>query len=135
MSNTENNAESGFGFIEVVVAMFLLALVAIGILPTIITALQLSSSNITLTTATQLLNQQLDEARELPPTCSAITDFEAETVGLLVEDPRGTVLRIHRDATCPTTFPATVRLTSWITIDGETDRLAEASTLIFVREP
>ena len=88
-----------------------------------------------LCTATQLLNQQLDEARELPSTCSALTEFEAETVGLLVDDPRGTTLRIHREATCPTTFPATARLTSWVTIDGDTQRLAEASTLIFVEGP
>ncbi len=129
------DTDEGFGIVEVVVAMFLLALIAIAILPTIIAALRLSSSNITLTTSTQLINQQLDEARELAPTCAALTAYANETIGRLVEDPRGTVLRINRSVTCPTTYPATVRLTAWVTIDGDTARIAESSTLIFVREP
>lgn len=128
-------SDQGFGMIEVVVAMFLLALLAVAVLPTIISALRLSSTNITLSTATQLLNQQMDEARELADTCAAIQTFANDPVGLLITDPRGTVLRVHRQAaTCPAVYPSTIRFTSWVTIDGDTDRIAESETLVFVAE-
>lgn len=126
--------QRGFGIIEIVVAMFLLGIVAVMILPSVITSLQLSSANVRVTTASQLVNEQLDLARGIAPTCDAIQTFSAETLGMLQTDPRGTVLRVHREAatTCPTTYPDAMTFTAWVSVDGSTDRLAQASTRIFV---
>jgi type II secretory pathway pseudopilin PulG len=122
----------GFGLVEVIVSLFLLGLMAIVILPVLVSTLRLSSSNVSLTTATQLVSEQMDDARGLAPTCAAIRAWAAQTTGLAVTDPRGTVLEAHRGvpAICPSAYPATFKLDAWVTIQGSTKRIADGQTLI-----
>jgi type II secretory pathway pseudopilin PulG len=124
--------DSGFGMVEVIVSLFLLGLMAIAILPVMISTLRLSSSNISLTTATQLVSEQMDVARGLAPTCVALQTWAAERNGLLITDPRGAVLEIHRQvpATCPTVYPSVLKFTSWVTVDGSTAQVATGETRI-----
>jgi type II secretory pathway pseudopilin PulG len=124
--------DSGFGMVEVVVSLFLLGVMAIAILPVMISTLRLSSSNISLTTATQLVSEQMDVARGLAPTCAALQTWAAERNGLLVTDPRGAVLEIHRQvpATCPTAYPSALKFTSWVTVDGAAAKVATGETRI-----
>ena len=125
--------ERGFGMSEIVVAMFMLALLALALLPLLITSAQLSSRNVTLTTATQLVNEQMDIVRGLAPTCSTITTFSNETVGLLTTDPRGTILAVDRTSlACPSSYPGLVQFTAQVRADGSAQVLAEATTRIFV---
>ena len=123
----------GFGMVEVVVSMFLLAVIAMAILPVIVSSLKASEKNISLTTGTQLVSEQMDVARGLATTCAAVTSYANETVGLLSTDPRGTVLQVHRQAgTCPAFFPSVITFTTWVTIQGKTTRLAQSETRIHV---
>ena len=144
-SSTKNQqADSGFGMVEIVVAMFLLGILSLMILPVIISAMTLASKNVTIATATQLSNQQVDVARSLPSSCASLTAFADETLGLRHTDPRGTVLVVDRAAVCPLTYPGVVTFTSSVGAEGATegvvqldeagdpDYLAETTTSIFV---
>ena len=60
--------DEGFSLVEVVVAMFLLGLIAIAILPALINGLGYSSQQSTVATATRQVNSLVDELR-LNPSC------------------------------------------------------------------
>jgi type II secretory pathway pseudopilin PulG len=125
--------DRGFGMSEIVISMFMLALLALALLPLLISSAQLSSKNVTLTTATQLVNEQMDVVRGLAPTCSTLTTFSGETVGLHTTDPRGTVLAVERTTnSCPSTYPGLMTFTAQVRADGSAQVLAEATTRIFV---
>jgi type II secretory pathway pseudopilin PulG len=129
---SSSEPETGFGLVEVIVSLFLLGLMALVILPVMVSTIRLSSSNISLTTATQLVTEQMDDARGLAPTCAALRAWAAQTGGLVVTDPRGTILEAHRKvpATCPTAYPATLSLEAWVTVQGSTTRIAVGETLV-----
>lgn len=135
--NDEQKQSDGFGIAEVLVAVMLLMVVALSMLPVVIAGLRASGTNVSVATATQLVSEQMDLARNISPTCAAVQTFAAETGGLLWTDPRGVVLEIHREAptTCPapSSYPAAYRLNTWVTKVGETDKLAEAETRIFIK--
>jgi type II secretory pathway pseudopilin PulG len=143
--------ESGFGLVEIVISMFLLALLAISFLPLLITSLKVTVSNTSVATATQLVNSDLELARSLAatsPYCSVLSGFATATPLATVTDPRGVVLQPRRAlvvtsgrtdaAGCPVAqtsparaaYPGTVSLRSWVTVGGKT--ISEATTLIFV---
>jgi type II secretory pathway pseudopilin PulG len=125
--------DRGFGMSEIVISMFMLALLALALLPLLISSVQLSSKNVTLTTATQLVNEQMDVVRGLAPTCSTLTRFSGETVGLRTTDPRGTVLAVKRTtAACPSNYPGLMTFTAQVRADGSAQVLAEATTRIYV---
>jgi type II secretory pathway pseudopilin PulG len=127
------DGQRGFGMSEIVISMFMLALLALALLPLLISSAQLSSKNVTLSTATQLVNEQMDVVRGLASTCSTITTFSGETVGLHTTDPRGTVLVVKRiTETCPSSYPGLMKFTAQVRADGSAEILAEATTRIFV---
>jgi Tfp pilus assembly protein PilV len=131
-------AEAGIGLVEIVVSMFLVALIAMTFLPLLIRTMQTSSVNTSTATASQLLASNLDAVRALPsPTCSTITGtFVGATLSPVV-DARGVSLQPHREATtaCPTSYPGTVGVHVWITTSGAVTPLAEATTLVLVTGP
>ncbi|WP_166876982.1 prepilin-type N-terminal cleavage/methylation domain-containing protein [Salinibacterium sp. ZJ450] len=133
-----NPNESGFGLIEIMVSMFLIAMLAVAFLPLLINGLRTTVTNATIATASQLVNEQLDSARDVPANCADISAFDDLPVATTTDD-RGTVYRPHRTvATCstdPTVYPSVVKVTAWVTKDGETNRLAEAVTLIYLETP
>lgn len=129
--DTARTGENGLGLIEVMVSMMLLAMLAVAVVPVVTLAMRVSATNVSLATASQLVDQEMDLARGLSPTCAALSTWTSDTNGLLISDPRGTVLQIHRSAiTCPTNFPATVPYTIWVGIQGSTSQLTSATTLI-----
>ncbi|WP_167042859.1 prepilin-type N-terminal cleavage/methylation domain-containing protein [Salinibacterium sp. ZJ454] len=133
-----NPNESGFGLIEIMVSMFLIAMLAVAFLPLLINGLRTTVTNATIATASQLVNEQLDSARDIPANCTDISAFDDLPVATTT-DERGTVYRPHRlVATCatdPALYPTVVKVSSWATKDGETDRLAEAVTLVYLESP
>ena len=130
--------ERGFGLIEIVISIFLLGLLAVAFLPLLITALQTNVRNANLATATQLVSQQMDQARTAGSTCSALTAFGASTP-LPVSDARGTVYRPARAvANCPTnapSYPTTVVVTVSVSMDGSSVPPVTATTQVYLRAP
>jgi len=128
--------ESGFGMIEIVISMFLLALLAIAFLPLLVQGVQQSSSNATLATATQLVNDEMELARSRT-TCTSLT-----TTSYTVTDPRGVTLQVARTVggSCPATtvapaalvYPRTIPVTVTVSRSDTGAAVSSAKTLIFV---
>jgi prepilin-type N-terminal cleavage/methylation domain-containing protein len=101
--------DRGFSMIEIVVAMFVLAVMSLGLLPLILGAIRTSVSNRQMVAATTLAGASLDDARRAAassPTCATLTNWRA---GLVTGTPTadGTIVEATVGA-CPTSFPATV---------------------------
>jgi Tfp pilus assembly protein PilV len=123
-NTTLQSSDSGFGMIEIVVSMFLIAVLTIAFLPLLIQGLRVSATNTTLATATQLVSQQLDKTRAQGTTCAVFATYAAVTVGNL---------QSHRSrGACPVTYPGTVLVRVWATQTGSADAVSEATTLILV---
>ncbi len=121
--------DAGIGMIEIVVAMFMLALLALSFAPLLAGTLRLAAGNADRTTATELVERQLAEARGQTATCAGLTAYAASPVPTS-RTGRGVVLTSARDVVCPPTYPGTARVTVRVTADGAT--LATASTLVYV---
>jgi type II secretory pathway pseudopilin PulG len=128
-THDEPAADSGIGIVEIVIAMFLLALLAITTLPLFVSALRLSAGNSSITTATELVDEQLTQARSQTATCGALTTF-ATTATTAVTDGTGKSLTTTRRVTCPSSYPGTARFTA--SVQGAGRVLATATTLIYV---
>lgn len=116
--------------IEVMVATMLLAIVAVAILPMLITGLKNASRNATLATATGLVNQQLEDARSRT-TCSALGRSPFS-----VTDTRGATLNVARTvSTCPTSgYPQAIPVSIAVT-SANGVQVSFASTLVYVEAP
>jgi prepilin-type N-terminal cleavage/methylation domain-containing protein len=134
MSGVAVRSDQGFGLIEVVTALFLLALISVVSLPVLANSLQESSGNIARSTASQLVAKELNLVRAVDANCTSVRDHGADPLGLLWTDPRGTVLQIHRTAqsSCPSMYPALMDYRVYVTERGKSQVLAEASTRLFV---
>jgi len=125
-------SEDGFGLVEIVVSMLLLAVIAAAFLPVLATTIVQSAKNVTLTTATQMVNDQLERGRNVAPTCSALTSFKNETI-LDIVDSRSVPLKTTRTlGTCPSTYPGTVALTATVTRTDTNKVVSVAKTLIYL---
>ncbi|MET0811882.1 MAG: hypothetical protein ABWY03_02435 [Microbacterium sp.] len=147
--------ESGIGIVEIVVATFILGLIAIALLPMLITGMRVAVDQSTVATATRLLNDSIEEARAvaLDPTiaCTAVelentaTDgrgVELEVVGTVVSNTHAGVAvgsnppPIVKASGC-SDFAApgslTVRFT--VTRTDTAAELARATTIISVLTP
>lgn len=128
-----SRSDDGFGLVEIVVSMFLLAVLAVSFLPLLINALQASVRNATAATATQLVSEQLDAVSLLPRTCAALSGFSASSIPPVTDD-RGGVYRAFRSvASCPASgYPAAVRVRVWVTVDSAPGLRIEAETMVIV---
>lgn len=127
-------SDRGFGLIEVIIGMALLMIISVSMLPVFISSLYLSKDNVSLTTATQLVSEQMDLARGLPKTCRAVQQWALEVLDRIEEDPRGVVLQIKTEvpANCPTSYPSAFQLTVWVTEQGSSTIIAEAETRVII---
>lgn len=123
----------GFGLVEIVISMFLLALLAVAFLPLLVDALRASVRNSTVATATQLVSEQLDAVSLIPRTCAALAAFEAAAVPSLT-DERGTAYTAVRNAaSCPASgYPLAVSVTVSVTADSQPDLLVESTTTVII---
>lgn len=129
--------DDGFGMVEVIVSMFLLGLLAISFLPLLIQGLKAVVLNRELASATQLLNEQLEHARDLT-TCAAVAMLDGPVA--TPSDPAFDVVRSVSDAAnpadadpCPDAYPGVVQLEVQVMRDGEAEVLTHAVTLILVK--
>ncbi len=131
-------ADAGFGLVEIIVSMFLLALLAAAFLPILVQGLTTSVRNATIATGSQIVAQQLDELRTLDITCTAVSTFDDISI-LATTDERGTVFQSFREvATCstdPVDYPTVVEVRAWVTENGAVDALTEAITLVYLEAP
>jgi type II secretory pathway pseudopilin PulG len=121
--------DEGLGLIEIVVSMFMIALLAVAFLPALITGLKTTASNAVAATATQLANQAIESARaDSYANCTALGALAQST---FTSDGRGGELQVVRVVTCdagddqPETVTVVVR-----EVDGEQKVLARATTLV-----
>ena len=124
--------DGGFTLIEVVVAMFLLAIVSTGLIPALIGSLKVSGQNTTIATASQLVSQQLDVARSGPATCSALMNYKIAVLPPVV-DARGVSFQpVRSSVTCTSGAPGIARVRVTVTLTGNAHVLASASTYIYI---
>ena len=129
--------DRGFSLVEVVLAMFLLSVLALAILPLIIGATRLSVENEDLAAANSFASAQLAALREEFPTvpgavnvCEDVLDYD----GREELDPMGTgntaTFEVPTD-TCPTDYPHTIDVS--VTVRDQNGReLVVASSLILL---
>ena len=130
--------ETGIGLVEVLVAMMLLAIVALALLPILITGMKLAVSNTTIAAATQLANDRITAAQAAAPGCSAVVAAVNGTFD--TTDKRGVPLAAATTVvgTCPAaanTTAATLKVTVVVTRSDTGKELASASTLVLVTKP
>lgn len=123
--------DHGFGLIEIVVAMFLLAIVSMAVLPLLVQGLKSSSVNATLATATQLANQQIEQVRS-QSLCSAIVPATSTVT------TQGVTLNVSRTIgpSCPVSgYPITVPVSVSVTRTDTNAVITSAKTLVFATGP
>lgn len=126
-------ADAGFGLVEIVISMFLLALLSVAFLPLLIDSLRVTVRNATAATATQLASEQLDATGLVDRTCAALAVFESASVAP-VTDARGTVYTATRTvAACPASgYPAAVEVTVSVTADSAPNLIVQSTTTVIV---
>jgi prepilin-type N-terminal cleavage/methylation domain-containing protein len=138
-------AEDGFSLLEIVIAMLLLALMAIGVLPLILSSVQTGTSNRSLVSATTFANAQLAELRAAfgndgLRACSELVDPTkpdpaAPFLRTGFPDPAGTGLTADRTAPsspcgAETYHTVTVTVTVHPAGDPSTDLVTLASEIL-----
>jgi Tfp pilus assembly protein PilV len=129
-------SSDGVSLVEIVVAMFILALIAMAFLPLLVQGVKQSAANATRATAVRLVSDQIDQARSAGTSCAAV---RAAMVGSVVTtDSRGNSLtRANTAGTCSAVvgaYPTTLTFSVDVTRTGGAS-LAKASTLIYVGAP
>jgi prepilin-type N-terminal cleavage/methylation domain-containing protein len=125
--------DEGFTIIEVLIAMLLLAILALAILPSLVGILKASVRNVNVATATQIVNKNLVDARTIGTTCAALQSYGSAVVST-VTDTRGVTFSTTRAVSaCPSTYPATVRVSITVMSTNSLQAVATGSTLVIVR--
>ncbi len=128
-SDRDDERDLGLGLIEIVISMFLIAMLAVAFAPVLIASIRSSDANTTVATATQLVNERMQIAQATGPSCPAVASL-AGTITLT--DPRGvTITVVTTVGPCPV-GAGTVDVASVATRTDTGAGLAQASTLVFV---
>lgn len=127
--------ETGLGLVEIVIAMFLLALLAVAFLPLLVASLEASVRNEAAIRANNLLASQLDSVGSTERTCQGLQAW-ASSPPPPVFDDRDAEYRVVRSvAGCPSAdFPglATVTLTVRVLVNPTIE--VRAVTQVVVEE-
>jgi len=127
---TSQSSDAGFGLIEIVVAMFMLAILSLTFLPILIQGVKQSGENATRATATQLAQDRMEDARAQENDCSDVVSLVGTTN---TTDTRGVVLvTTVVVGSCPASYPGTVQVSVTVKKQGSSVNLASAATLVFV---
>ena len=131
--------ESGLGLMEVVISMSLLGILAISFIPVLTNSWKDTSTNTTIATATQIVNEKIEGARAVrsaaatSPSCQDVLAFLNVTLAPVI-DPRGISLLPQWSATtCPSSYPGVVRAQVLVTRPDKVTPVASAVTMIFVK--
>jgi type II secretory pathway pseudopilin PulG len=122
--------DAGFGMVEIVVSMFMLAILAMAVLPLLIQGMTQSVANSTQATANQLVNDRMAVAQSSGPSCASVAGVAGTTS---TTDPHGVNLQVTTSvAACPAGI-GTVQVNSTVIRLDTHKTLATASTLVYVR--
>ena len=122
--------DEGFGLVEVVVAMFLLAVISMAMIPLLVQGVRASSTNAQMSTATQLVAQRINIAKAAGSSCAALRNVAAVSITPVV-DTNGTRFTLTQTVgSCPTSFPALISCST--TVKVGTTTLSNASMSILV---
>lgn len=121
------NISDGFSIVEVIIAMFLLGLVAVAVLPALWQGIQFSSQQSAVATATRQVNALIEQARD-NPTCASLTSFGTPST---VQDGAGHTITIAGAVgACPSASKTVSLILT--AVDGSNKKLATASAIVFV---
>jgi type II secretory pathway pseudopilin PulG len=125
--------------IEIVISMFLFGLVAVAILPLLISSMQATARNSVVAVATQVAAQQLEQMRASGSSCSAVKAF-ASTLPAVVPNGSNPLqphlhLTLPAGDTCVSPYLRTVPLRIWVTEVGSPNPLADVASLILLDAP
>jgi len=132
--------ESGIGLIEIVVSMFLLAILAVAVLPVLTAGLKTSASSADQATASQLAGSAIEHARSRAPKCSDLAAYIAaspETTTSRSKVLTASVATVDTAFTCPTattSYPLTVALTVRVS-DATGKAYTTASARVLLTQP
>lgn len=133
---------AGFSLVEVVIAMFLLGIIAIAILPVMWNGITFSSQQANTATATRYLNSVVDQARDSARTATDKTSWcaavKSNAAANIPKDAAGAALfAIPLDAnSCAVQSGSTMKLSLKATmpgVQGSTLTLASVDALVYVR--
>jgi prepilin-type N-terminal cleavage/methylation domain-containing protein len=126
------SSDGGFGLVEVVISMFLFAIIAMAALPVLWNGMSISARNAKTATATQLAAKELEIARAAATSCASLRTFSTASPAPFT-DAAGSSYSVQRNpVTCPTAFPTTVPYVSTVTSGGTS--LASVTTKILVKQ-
>lgn len=124
---------AGFSLVEVVIAMFLLGIIAVALLPTLWQGIRYSAEQSSTATATRYMHSIIDDARDNPD-CTYLEDLASRPA---VNDGRGVAMTTSNTTVKGPTAPdflcepgevATLDLR----IEGEGRTLASTTALIYI---
>lgn len=118
--------DEGFSIVEVIIAMFLLAIVAVAILPALFNGVRYSSQQSAVATATRQLNSFVEQARQTP-SCGSLNSAAATKT--FTDGAGKTLTSSGVVGTCATKTAVALRLTA---VDGSGTTLATTSALIYI---
>ncbi|QKJ19703.1 type IV pilus modification PilV family protein [Microbacterium hominis] len=120
------NRQEGFGLIEVIVSMLILAIIAVALLPALWQGIMLSSQQSSTATATRHLNALVEEARDLH-SCAGLASVASSRA---VTDGKGSTLT--STGTVGTCASATTVSLDLQVADSSGDVLATTKALIYI---
>jgi prepilin-type N-terminal cleavage/methylation domain-containing protein len=123
----QTSEDRGFSIVEVIIAMFLLGLIAVALLPALWQGIQYSSQQSAVATATRQLNAMIEQARD-NPTCTQLTSLGTPSV---VQDGAGGAITISGVVGACPSASKTVSL-SLTAVNSGNKTLASASAIVFV---
>ena len=123
------HSDAGLTLVEIVVAMFVLAILAISLAPLLIMGMQASVRNATLAAATQFANDRINIADSRSPVCADVV-ATAGTDEMI--DARNVTLRATTTVgSCPAGV-GTVTVSTVVIRTDTNEELATADSLVFV---
>ncbi|MEV7619526.1 type II secretion system protein [Microbacterium sp. NPDC089321] len=125
---TSERDDDGFGLVEMIIAMLLLAIIAVALIPPLWNSILLSSTQSASATATRELNALIEEGRDVH-TCAKLTQITTTTT-YYTGTPREFVVRVPIGITYACTPKTAVPVTLEAVRDGEV--LATVQAKIFV---
>lgn len=119
-------SDEGLGLVEIVIAMFLLGIIAIALLPPLWQGIMFSAQQSSTATATRYMHSIIDDARE-QPTCTYLNSLPSLPA---VDDGRGVSMTTGGTTVSGCAVGQTATLT--LEIVGEGRVLASTTALIYI---
>jgi type II secretory pathway pseudopilin PulG len=126
------SSDAGLGLVEIVVAMFMLGILAISLAPLLIQGMQASVRNTTVAAGTQLASERVQVAKAASPVCADVLATAGVTS---ITDARGVGLEATTVAgSCPGgTGVGTVSIEVTVVRTDTDETVASVATFVFVR--